>query len=807
MLKTPRLILALALVASAVPGLAQNLKHDGDYKSPYSKKDVVGREEDESAQARQAAWLERLGGELSPEFAANVTAELERQRMIYPNQVAGSSSPSGNAWISLGPTNANKFQNGVNQASTDSGRLRQIVQDPADPNTVFVVVGVGGLWRTNNFFAQKPTWVPLTDAIGNASGGMALGKTSSTIYYGTGDPVDWGVGGAMYRSTDGGANWSAAIQLPGVTDIGTVVSIPGSGSNPDTVLAGTNVGIYRSTDGGVTYTLAAGIPTTRAVWSIVRTSAGLLASAKAGSYTGGAAGEFYLSTNGGSSWSLIATPSGIGRATLAVANPGEAVVYAFAANAAGSAQKDLYRSTDGGLTWTACNLTGKAPTNPDPYNPNLNLMNGQAWYNQLIAVDPFDGSRNTVYLGGVFSSAVTYDGGQSATILSSWLGSVKFTGYAPNSLPYVHADFHAGLVGKDSKGNKIIFLGSDGGIFYSQDNGKNFKSNANEGLVTHMIYAVASTPVRPDAILIGLQDNGTRYRYTNTTTYNGSIGGDGFGVGWSQANNDISMGSVYYGDIRRWTTNPPNNQSKYDRVSIPDSGRGDEIFFTPLTTPTAKADPTGHTFFTATQTLVYKTVNAGDEWVPILDLFAYPGATFAINPRVHVVGVSPVDVNHIGVAAGGSYVYLTLDGGTNWQSLRIFDTAPTYAGINSSVSWAADNHTFYASSESTSTNAALARVARCDANTGVCAAAGGSGSHRLPAVPLLKVQVDPSVADGSHVFAATWVGVYESKDSGATWDLLGSGLPSVVISDLYVFPDGKKLRISTYGRGVWEINL
>jgi hypothetical protein len=78
-------------------------------------------------------------------------------------------------------------------------------------------------------------------------------------------------------------------------------------------------------------------------------------------------------------------------------------------------------------------------------------------------------------------------------------------------------------------------------------------------------------------------------------------------------------------------------------------------------------------------------------------------------------------------------------------------------------------------------------------------ATGGIGGNRLPAVPLLKVQVDPSVADGSHVFAATWIGVYEPKDSGANWSLLGSGLPSAVVSDIYVFPDGK-VRIATYGR-------
>ena len=37
--------------------------------------------------------------------------------------------------------------------------------------------------------------------------------------------------------------------------------------------------------------------------------------------------------------------------------------------------------------------------------------------------------------------------------------------------------------------------------------------------------------------------------------------------------------------------------------------------------------------------------------------------------------------------------------------------------------------------------------------------------------------------------------------------LYGSGLPMVVVSDLYMPTDGSYLRVSTYGRGVWEIRF
>jgi len=800
----PKSVISLMVLALAGSAAAQNLgklKVEGSYRNPITRADVKDRVEDESADARREAWKQRFDGDLTPEFADNLTREIERQRQLYPQQVVNHAGMTG-SWLNIGPTNASRFQNGVTQASADSGRLRNILQDPTDPNTVYVLVGVGGLWKTTNFFSQNPNWVPLTDAIGTAGGGVAFGSNPGTLYYGTGDPVDWGVGGAMYRSIDGGQTWSAAIQLASVTDMGTIAVAPQSGA-PDVVMVGTNHGLYRSADGGNSYALASGIPSNYAVWSIVRSSAGWLASAKAGSFTGGAAGVFYRSTDSGATWSSIAVPAGVGRATLGVGRPGDAVVYAFAANTAGSNQKDLYRSTDGGLTWTALNINTKVPVNPDYYTRNGNVMNGQAWYNQMLIVDPTDTTRNTFYLGGNFSSIYSTDGGSTLHVMTSWLGSYKFSGLAAVTNPYVHADFHTGMIGSDLKGNKVIFVGSDGGLFYSTDNGKNFSSNANQGLVTHMIYAISSTPVRPDAVIIGLQDNGTRYRNSSTTTYNGFIGGDGFGTGWSQANNDVSLGTIYYGTILRSTQNPPTTQNKLDDVSIPVTDRGDEIFYTPLVTPTAKADPTGHVFYTATQTLVYRTDNAGTTWNTILDLFNLPSANWAISYNQHPVAVSPSDLKHIGVAAAFD-VYVTTDGGQNWTTSTV--NVPGFLGSANNVGFSADNNWLYVASESRSTSSATVRIAKRDMSTGNWVAA-GSGATGLPNVPVFKVQVDPSVANGSHVFAGTWIGVYETNDGGASWHLFGSGLPSAIVSDIYLFPDGHKIRIGTYGRGVWEMPL
>lgn len=58
-----------------------------------------------------------------------------------------------------------------------------------------------------------------------------------------------------------------------------------------------------------------------------------------------------------------------------------------------------------------------------------------------------------------------------------------------------------------------------------------------------------------------------------------------------------------------------------------------------------------------------------------------------------------------------------------------------------------------------------------------------------------------------HLVVATDTGVYISK-VGGRWAHLGAGLPrGVVVRDLYLDPTGRRLVVSLYGRGAWELDL
>jgi hypothetical protein len=62
-----------------------------------------------------------------------------------------------------------------------------------------------------------------------------------------------------------------------------------------------------------------------------------------------------------------------------------------------------------------------------------------------------------------------------------------------------------------------------------------------------------------------------------------------------------------------------------------------------------------------------------------------------------------------------------------------------------------------------------------------------------PALSITKLLVSLRDPSGSTVYAGTGLGVYDTTDGGASWHLYGSGLPMVVVSDLYMPTDGSYL--------------
>jgi hypothetical protein len=805
-------ILALLTSVSLPSGQSQEPR-PADATAPdittISERDLQESDAEQDDPNARLDWQRQAWGVVTPAFRANTLREARNH--------SNRKNARGPKWVSIGPDGAEFDQNGsFTGHEVDSGRARVILPHPTNADIVYFLTSGGGLWRTNNWTSSETTWKPLTDDLPTTGGGsVAFGVDPNTLYLGLGDFIDViNVGGAMVKSNNGGNTWGPVIELGNAVSVRDVKVDTSTGG--DIVMAATDSGLYRSANNGLSYTAVATF-NGLSVWSIVRTSAGWLASAQpcpapaANGIACNAPTTLYRSADLGATWTPITNAGNVfsqnGRTTLAVGVPGDAVVYAYSATQNDGQMRDVYRSTDGGQSWIANNVNStKIPTNPVAGSmPNMNICRLQCFYNQAILVDPRDPSRNTVWIGGDLASAQTTDGGTTWTLKTWWLYS-----QVP-SLPYAHADHHAYVF--KATGTPSIILGNDGGFSVSEDDGATFSSKKNEGLATHLFYTVAGNAQFPNLVIGGLQDNGTRLRTDNGKTYNQVIGGDGTGAAYSQANTNTVIGSSQGSGMRaNYSNNPPESfQSQVAATSgIADFGFP---FLTAIVPAPPALDATGRVFFHFTNTRVWRSNNGGLTWLllagsrlPTLSpgFPANGSRTFRSSP--YNLSVSPTDLNRIAIGAAGGFIDITTNGGATWTDINLVAAMPGYAGFVTNMTWQ-DNQTLWITSVAQAPGAV--RVIKATiANPGDpwAGATFTPMQQGLPDVPVTRIYIDPRDASKQTIYAATHVGVYRTVDGGGSWEVFSNGLPTVRVNDIYMPPDGSFMRIATYGRGIFELS-
>lgn len=118
---------------------------------------------------------------------------------------------------------------------TTSGRVTGLALNPANCTPaacrLWVATAGGGVWRTDNALAQPPNWTFVSQSFAtNAIGTLVYDAPNNTLYAGTGEPnvsADSEAGLGVYKSTDGGNNWTLlASQIGPIT-----TTSPGTGAN------------------------------------------------------------------------------------------------------------------------------------------------------------------------------------------------------------------------------------------------------------------------------------------------------------------------------------------------------------------------------------------------------------------------------------------------------------------------------------------------------------------------------------------------------------------------------------------------
>ena len=423
----------------------------------------------------------------------------------------------------------------------------------------------------------------------------------------------------------------------------------------------------------------------------------------------------------------------------------------------------IYKSTDEGENWGELMQVSQNP------NPNVqHMLAGQGWYNNVIVVSPTN--ESVVIAGGTYYAKSTDAG-------------LHWQGLASSDL---HVDVH-----QLRFNGSTLWICNDGGIWSSPDEGTSVAAH-NQGLVIRQYYSLVSDASHGNRIFAGSQDNGTDRRPdSGGTEWDSVTGGDGY-----EPNIAANVPSILYVSVSGQLLRLKDAGSKAPVRTIVTPNYPPAEY--PWLFAELAVDPQKpSTLYTGTSR-VWRTTNGAETWDP-LPTRTTDGSTWSAQAEIRAIAVAPSDGSILMVAIKElstftPSIFRSTDGGMTWvdatSNLRI-----TPRWINNVVIDPRDPKIAYAA------------LAGSRANRLWKTTDGGLSwqprAEGLPPFSAQVVRVDPT--DSNVLYCGTLVGIFRSIDGGATWSRFGTGLPNAWVDD--VISPTSSLRVATYGRGVWELDV
>lgn len=746
-----------------VPGLdflEGYLQHKRNRAYPFEEIDFSGFQEvvrerlNDQAEPRESSVFDRLGVK-APNFGN-----------IKPT--------SSSVWEFLGPQNLDPPYRIYYGLGPLSGRVNAIAVHPTQSNTVYLGATQGGVWKTTD---GGTNWLPLSDSwpmLGVSS--LAIHPTNpDLVLAGTGDFHGFDIAGmGVMRSTDGGNTWTNVGSAMGTSRVSEIVFDP---SNPQIVIATTGRSgsgkIWRSTDAGQTWSPASG---TTADWSDV--TIGIPDGNGVRTYlavAGGSTPRIYRSTDQGASWTSLSVPTSGSQNPLSIAASklASGTAYLLA-----TSNRTVFKTTDSGQTWT--DVTNNFPNGSNNYNWS------QGWYDYHINTS-VAGTQDAIFVG-LIDIVMSRDGG------ATWrnIGGSNYTA-TYNGTAITHNDQHSFAV--DPQDANRVWVGNDGGIFravYNPNNDSITWSRLSATLGITQFYTLAVHPNNPDYLKGGTQDNATPHSLGDLAHWANPGAGDGAGCAINPQNTDIQYNSSQYQNIYR-TLNEYNSSST---ISVGWSGQ--QVPFIGR----LWLDPNNPRY-------LYANTNYLNRWDENTDTWSMKLGGSALGSMVNAFAAAEGDSNRLYTGSNNGLVYMSTNFGSSFTRI---DRQGLSGGLpNRSVSSISVNPDdkndvivgFYGTGAGT-----LWRCTNPTAASPTWTRIDGSGSNDLPNVPLSCIARDPSDPVNT-IYVGTDVGVFKTTDGGNNWEDItqSKGLPNVEVSQLIFNETTGYLTASTFGRGMWRLNV
>ena len=682
--------------------------------------------------------------------------QFYREWLKEKTKIENQKSISNSNWVELGPINTPIILS--NGKKRGNGRINCIAFDPFDKDVIWIGSPGGGLWKSIDGGNNWSTNTDNLPVIGVSY--IAINPINpQEMYITTGDAHasdTYSIG--ILKSIDGGNTWdTTGIQFP-VPSSKMVNKLLIHPTYTDSLFAATDERIMISPDGGQT-------------WSIAQNSSGsnligrfrdiefkpdnpnVLYAVK---QTTGSS-EVFKSTDRGLSW--FSSNNGISivnrnRPLIAVTPANPDVVYVlFCKN--DYSFHGLYKSTDNAASWTlqsdSPNILGRATDGTG--------TGGQSWYDLSLGVSTED--ENLLYVGGI-NLWRSVDGGVNWNISGS---SGNGSNYS-----YMHVDQHAL---EFNPLNGIAYAGNDGGLYEYMDT-LNSWVDISDGLAISQFYKLGLSNTLNSRVVAGAQDNGTEM--TTNGVWDAIRGADGMECAIDIYDEDIIYSTSQYGGLRK-SYNGGNNWNNIQPVNY--SG----AWVTPW-----KVHPVNNNIIVAGYDEIYRSQTGGGQW----DSISYNVSNGA---SVRTIALAASDEDYI-YSASLSKIKRTKDAGATWVDIKQGLANFNFSDIT--VDYFDADHVFVTYSEFQANHKVYESFDGGDSWVNIT----GNGLPNLP----VNCIVYQKQANGD-IYVGTDVGVYHKDNTMTDWVPYMNGLPNVVVNELEINYNTQKIVAATFGRGIWESDL
>ncbi|MEO0526497.1 MAG: hypothetical protein AAFZ89_04685 [Bacteroidota bacterium] len=674
-----------------------------------------------------------------------------------------------------------------------SGRINDMELHPTNSRIIYAGTAGGGVWKSND---AGTTFNPIFDDYCQSIGAVALDPNDpdNTIYVGTGET--WprnsvSVGDGLYKSVDGGSNWTK-LGFDKSERIANIIINPDNSKEIYLGVLGAlwgdsdERGVYKSMDGGTTWEKLLFIDQKTgcadlamdpkdpnvlyaSMWEFRRTGWGF--------ESGGAKSALYKSTDAGATWNKIHNgfPKGkLGRLAIAIAPSNPNVLYTVI-EAEKDERKGLYRSDDAGKSWEQLNNDFGITVRP--------------FYFSRIVVDPRD--ENVVVKGGL-SGSISRDGGKTF-----------------KNLGQMHSDIHD--IAFSIKDSDIMYVGTDGGVYRSWDGGTNMEIV--ENLPLSQFYHISVDDATPYNVYGGLQDNGSWWGPSSSQggvearDWNSVGFGDGFRVLKHPTKNVIY--SEMQGAENVWRYDVDRNLTK--TIQPLPSKEGQKLRFN-WNAPMAVSAHQPDRFYMGSQ-YVHKSEDMGDTWEIISpDLstndpakqtqedsggLSKDNSGAENHTTIFTIAESPLDENVLWVGTDDGNVQVTRDGGKTWtNTIANISGLPKNTWCYHIEASSFDKGTAYAVFDGHTMND-MNPYAYKTTDFGKTWTNIISDDIVGFARNIQEDYVNPDL-----LFLGTEFGLYITMDGGKNWSKFTNNMPSVAIHFIDLQKATNDLVMGTHGRGV-----